>query len=360
MTHHHAGVRPQSSAPLGDGRRTAVTRQQLVNADLSQGGEPDGAPRRARDTKSAVPHECRPVVWPLLVTDRHFFLCPFCFFLSPVRPTHGPWTSFPAFTPAPLVAAAAVGRLRGSGTLSLRRAFGSPLPLPAAPPPPRRVAGARRLPGGRSAATMSAVESPPATGVVYVKAGPDGSSIGDCPFSLKVLLAAALKGVPVELVTVDLANKPASFLALTDAGSTPVFVHAGRTLAESGEILTYVDTLGDASAAGSLAAPLATADPAVAAAVGGVFGVFARLMKNKEAGEEAARVAALEAALAAVDGVLEAGGGPFLVGPWVSALDCDLIPKLRHVVAAAGHYKGFSVAGHGWDALEQYIAVTGG
>lgn len=274
--------------------------------------------------------------------------------------THGPWMSYLAFAPAPLLAAAAVGGVRGSGASSLptplRRAFGSPVPLAA---PSRRRAVARPLTDWWAAATMSAVEAPSATGVVYVKAGPDGTSVGDCPFSLKVLLAAALKGVAVDVVPVDLSNKPASFLALTEAGSTPVFVHGGRTLTDSGEIVAYVDTLGTESAARSLLSPLAVADASVADAVGGVFGACARLMKNKEAEEEAARVAALEDALAAVDAVLEAGGGPFLLGPWVSALDCDLIPKMRHVVAAAGHYKGFSLAGHGWDALEQYVLVTG-
>lgn len=265
----------------------------------------------------------------------------------------------PAFVPAPLLAAAAVGGLRGSGGLSLstplRRAFGSTFPAVAAP---RRKAIARSLSNRRSAATMSVVDAPSVTGVVYVKAGPDGTSVGDCPFSLKVLLAAALKGVEVDVVPVDLSDKPASFLALTEAGSTPVFVHDGRTLTDSGEIVKYMDTLGSSTVT-SLFAPLAAADASVADAVGGVFGAFARLMKNKEAKEEATRVAALEDALAAVNGVLEAGGGPFLVGPWVSALDCDLIPKMQHVVAAAGHYKGFSLAGHGWDALEQYVLVTG-
>lgn len=268
--------------------------------------------------------------------------------------------SFLAFSPAPLLAAAAVGSLRGSGPSSrpspLRRAFGSPLPVATQP---QREAVARSLPGWRSAATMSAVGAPSATGVLYVKAGPDGKCVGDCPFSLKALLAANLKGVKVDVVPVDLSNKPASFLAITEAGSTPVFVHDGRTLTDSAEIVEYVDTLGTDSGARSLLSPLAVADASAVNAVGGVFGAFARLMKNKEAKEEAARVAALEDALAAVNGVLEAGGGPFLTGPWVSALDCDLIPKMRHVVAAAGHYKGFSLAGHGWDALEQYVLVTG-
>lgn len=268
--------------------------------------------------------------------------------------------SFLAFSPAPLLAAAAVGSLRGSGASSrpspLRRAFGSPLPVATQP---QREAVARSLPGWRSAATMSAVGAPSATGVLYVKAGPDGKCVGDCPFSLKALLAANLKGVKVDVVPVDLSNKPASFLAITEAGSTPVFVHDGRTLTDSAEIVEYVDTLGTDSGARSLLSPLASADASAVNAVGGVFGAFARLMKNKEAKEEAARVGALEDALAAVNGVLEAGGGPFLTGPWVSALDCDLIPKMRHVVAAAGHYKGFSLAGHGWDALEQYVLVTG-
>ncbi|GAB0496379.1 hypothetical protein MMPV_007691 [Pyropia vietnamensis] len=267
--------------------------------------------------------------------------------------------NLPAFAPAPLLAAAAVGGLRASGASSLsaplRRALGPALPAIAAS---RRRVVAHSLSDWRSVATMSAADAPSATGVVYVKAGPDGTSVGDCPFSLKVLMAATLKGVEVDIVPVDLSNKPASFLALTEAGSTPVFVHDGRTLTDSGEIVKYMDTLGSPTAS-SLFAPLAAADASVTDAVGGVFGAFARLMKNKEAEEEAGRVTALEDALAAVNGVLEAGGGPFLVGPWITALDCDLIPKMQHVVSAAGHYKGFSLAGRGWDALEQYLLVTG-
>ncbi|KAK1860927.1 hypothetical protein I4F81_003513 [Pyropia yezoensis] len=95
---------------------------------------------------------------------------------------------------------------------------------------------------------MSAVGAPSATGVLYVKAGPDEKCVGDCPFSLKAVLAANLKGVKVDVVPVDLSNKPASFLAITEAGSTPVFVHDGRTLTDSAEIVEYVDTLGTDSA----------------------------------------------------------------------------------------------------------------
>jgi len=206
---------------------------------------------------------------------------------------------------------------------------------------------------------MASAPSTDTKGTMYVKAGPDGKSVGDCPFSLKALMGAALKGVAVDIVPIDLSNKPDSFLALTDAGSTPVFVHGDRTLTDSADILVYVDTLGDGAAGASLFPPAASADAAVGDAVVRVFGAFARLMKNKEGGEEAAKVADLEAALAAIDAVLAASGGPFLCGPWVSAWDCEVIPKLRHVVVAAAHYKGFSLAGHGWAALEQYIDVTG-
>ncbi|OSX74390.1 hypothetical protein BU14_0291s0009 [Porphyra umbilicalis] len=154
--------------------------------------------------------------------------------------------SFPAFTPAPLLAATAVAaRLRGSR--APRRAPHRGPCTPTSPIAFRRASAPAA--GRRGVVTMAAATPTDTKGIMYVKAGPDGKSVGDCPFSLKALLAAALKGVAVDIVPVDLSNKPDTFLALTDAGSTPVFVHGGRTLTDSADIVAYVDTLGDGAAA---------------------------------------------------------------------------------------------------------------
>ena len=56
-------------------------------------------------------------------------------------------------------------------------------------------------------------------------------------------LGAALLGVPVELVTVDLKNgqhKQAAFLAMNGFGQVPVLEQEGFTLADSNAILVYL------------------------------------------------------------------------------------------------------------------------
>src|SRR4051794_290665 len=61
--------------------------------------------------------------------------------------------------------------------------------------------------------------------------------------SHRAQLGAALLGVPVELVVVDLKNgahKRAEFLAKNRFGQIPVLEHEGFTLADSNAILIYL------------------------------------------------------------------------------------------------------------------------
>jgi glutathione S-transferase len=62
-----------------------------------------------------------------------------------------------------------------------------------------------------------------------------------CPYVQRAAIVLAEKGVPFERREVDLARKPAWFLAISPLGKTPVLVSAGTPLFESAVICEYLD-----------------------------------------------------------------------------------------------------------------------
>jgi glutathione S-transferase len=62
-----------------------------------------------------------------------------------------------------------------------------------------------------------------------------------CPYVQRVAIVLAEKAVPFERVTIDLAAKPAWFMALSPLGKTPVLQVGNRALFESAVILEYVE-----------------------------------------------------------------------------------------------------------------------
>lgn len=62
-----------------------------------------------------------------------------------------------------------------------------------------------------------------------------------CPYVQRAAIVLAEKGVAFERVDVDLANKPAWFLALSPLGKTPVLNVDGEALFESAVICEYLD-----------------------------------------------------------------------------------------------------------------------
>lgn len=61
-----------------------------------------------------------------------------------------------------------------------------------------------------------------------------------CPYAQRARALLALREVPFELVTIDLKNKPASFLALSPTGRVPLLVDGERKLYESYVINEYL------------------------------------------------------------------------------------------------------------------------
>ena len=62
-----------------------------------------------------------------------------------------------------------------------------------------------------------------------------------CPYVQRAAIALAEKAVPFERVYVDLADKPAWFLALSPLGKTPVLKVDDRAIFESAVILEYLE-----------------------------------------------------------------------------------------------------------------------
>lgn len=191
---------------------------------------------------------------------------------------------------------------------------------------------------------MATAAAPPADVGTFLcaKAGPDGNSLGDCPFTWKANLALRFKENDFKTFYIDLSDKPQWFLDLTESGSTPVFVDGSSAIGDSDEIVEYADEIGpkkditliredDArwNAASDVVSPLLKS--------------FINLLKNKNESDESSLKDALTNALVNLDKFMAETGGPYLLGKGVSAWDCNLAPKLQHIMVAAPHYKNYQV-----------------
>ena len=177
---------------------------------------------------------------------------------------------------------------------------------------------------------------------LLAKCGPKGTELGDCPFTMKANLALRFKQVEFDVALVDLLNKPKWFLDLNEDGSTPTYVDCDTIITSSDEIVEYADKVGrnksltlidesnpNWSGAYDVIAPL--------------FGAFAKLMTNKDESQDGALSFKLLAFLKDVDTYLAKAGSTFLLGDSVSALDCNLAPKLEHIMIAGRHFKKLEI-----------------
>ena len=62
-----------------------------------------------------------------------------------------------------------------------------------------------------------------------------------CPYVQRAAIALTEKGVPFERITIDLANKPDWFKAISPLGKTPVLMVGDRAIFESAVILEYLE-----------------------------------------------------------------------------------------------------------------------
>ncbi|XP_058641638.1 chloride intracellular channel protein 6 isoform X2 [Onychostoma macrolepis] len=190
---------------------------------------------------------------------------------------------------------------------------------------------------------------------LYVKAGSDGESIGNCPFSQRLFMILWLKGVIFNVTTVDLKRKPADLQDLAPGTNPPFMTFNGEVLVDVNKIEEFLEE--------RLVPPrypkLAAKHPESNTAGIDVFAKFSAYIKNprKEANEGLEK--ALLKSLKRLDEYLQmplaeeidansvddpgVSTRSYLDGPDLTLADCNLLPKLHIIKIVARKYRGFEI-----------------
>jgi len=153
-----------------------------------------------------------------------------------------------------------------------------------------------------------------------------------CPYVQRAAIALAEKGVPFERITIDLADKPEWFRALSPTGKVPVLIVEHRdgrrdTLFESAAILEYLEEV--------LPRPLHATDPAERARDRAwvefgsqILNGIARLYSATTPEALAAEAETLSALFDRVEAAL--GRGPWFAGRRFGLVDAVFGPVFRY------------------------------
>ncbi|XP_005933992.1 chloride intracellular channel protein 5a isoform X2 [Haplochromis burtoni] len=184
---------------------------------------------------------------------------------------------------------------------------------------------------------------------LFVKAGSDGESIGNCPFSQRLFMILWLKGVVFNVTTVDLKRKPADLHNLAPGTHPPFLTFEGEVYSDVNKIEEFLE--------GKLAPPkypkLAAKNRESNTAGNDIFARFSAFVKNTKPDKNRALEANLNKALAKLDEYLisplpdEADEGEsarkFLDGNELTLADCNLLPKLHVVKVVAKKYRNYEI-----------------
>lgn len=190
---------------------------------------------------------------------------------------------------------------------------------------------------------------------LFVKAGSDGESIGNCPFSQRLFMILWLKGVIFNVTTVDLKRKPADLQDLAPGTNPPFMTFNGEVKVDVNKIEEFLEE--------KLAPPryprLAPKHAEANTAGIDVFAKFSAYIKNPRKDTNDALEKALLKSLRRLDdflrtplseeidadasGELPESSRSFLDGPDLTLADCNLLPKLHILKVVAKKYRGFEI-----------------
>ncbi|XP_044044337.1 chloride intracellular channel protein 6 isoform X1 [Siniperca chuatsi] len=190
---------------------------------------------------------------------------------------------------------------------------------------------------------------------LYVKAGSDGESIGNCPFSQRLFMILWLKGVIFNVTTVDLKRKPADLQDLAPGTNPPFVTFNGEVKVDVNKIEEFLEE--------KLTPPryprLAPKHPEANTAGIDVFAKFSAYIKNPRKDTNDALEKALLKSLRRLDdflrtllpeeidadasGDLPESSRSFLDGSELTLADCNLLPKLHILKVVAKKYRGFDI-----------------
>jgi len=148
-----------------------------------------------------------------------------------------------------------------------------------------------------------------------------------CPYVQRAAIALAEKGVPFERRTVDLANRPDWFKAISPLGKVPLLQVADAVLFESAAIVEYLDE--------TRAPALHPADPLVRARHRAWMEFGSSILADIWTVETTPDAAAFEARREALRTKferleIELGAGPFFSGAAFSLVDTVFAPVFRY------------------------------
>ncbi|XP_033611818.1 chloride intracellular channel protein 6 isoform X2 [Fukomys damarensis] len=178
---------------------------------------------------------------------------------------------------------------------------------------------------------------------LFVKAGYDGESIGNCPFSQRLFMILWLKGVIFNVTTVDLKRKPLDLQNLAPGTNPPFMTFDGQVKTDVNKIEEFLEE--------KLAPPrypkLGTQHPESNSAGNDVFAKFSAFIKNTKKDANEIYEKNLLRALKKLDNYLNSplpdeidanstedvavSGRKFLDGDELTLADCNLLPKL-HII----------------------------
>ncbi len=186
---------------------------------------------------------------------------------------------------------------------------------------------------------------------LYLKAGPDGTSVGDCPFAQYVRMVLHEKGLEYDVKPCTQETKPKWLIDYYD-GSMPALRHRKECYTESDVIAQYLDFFfQEPSLSSSSSDEIATASECLE----GFFPNVAKYLKNTSDGDEQDETlkSNLEQALGKIERHLQQKSadddavtkGPFLVGSGenISLMDCSLAPKLFHLKVGLAAFKNNAI-----------------
>lgn len=157
-------------------------------------------------------------------------------------------------------------------------------------------------------------------------------TLGDCPFSQRVLLTLEEKKLVYQIHLIDVSNKPKWFLDVNPEGKVPVIKLDDKWVSDSDVIVGLLEE--------KYPEPSLAPNPEFSSVGSKIFSAFVSFLKSKDANDGTEK--ALVDELTALNEHLKSNG-PYVCGDKVTAVDLSLAPKLFHLEVALGHFKSWSV-----------------
>ena len=180
---------------------------------------------------------------------------------------------------------------------------------------------------------------------LYLKAGPDGESCGDCPFAHYVRMVLEEKNLPYTIRPSTQETKPVWLMDHYE-GKMPALRHRSECYVESDVIAEYLEFFFQDPPLTPSTSAQKKELTAAKELVGTVFPAIAKYLKSKTDGgeEDAEKQQNLREVLSTLEQHFSGEGrtGPFIVGngDMITLVDCSLAPKLFHMQVGLKNLKG--------------------